>query len=152
MGLLIKHKKHQFAACPTCGRPMHGSRLRRGHLCGRCEKRLMAKSPYRENASSELATCRICGKKFHVLPYQDPKYTWYCPDCRARIAPISTGINWIQNMGGDPATLSGDKEPAQEQDPHQEEVDRLVAEVEQDDKPPVGEMKLLKAIGIKEEE
>jgi hypothetical protein len=41
----------------------------------------------------------MCGKEFELKDYQDRRYTWYCPACRAEIAEITVGVLWLERLG-----------------------------------------------------
>jgi len=40
-----------------------------------------------------------CRKVFELTHNQDPRYTWYCPECRKAIAEITEGILWLERLG-----------------------------------------------------
>lgn len=80
------------------------SRFKPTDTCYRCNKRADEKSPLlagRGHAHTDrIAVCRMpdCRKKFKLRGDQDPKYTWYCHDCRERIAEITDGVRWLMKV------------------------------------------------------
>lgn len=47
------------------------------------------------------AVCKMphCHRRYKLAHNQDPRYTWYCPKCRAEIAEITTGVLWLESWG-----------------------------------------------------
>ncbi len=74
--------------CKECGRKInvdHGD-----NLCSWCRAKELKK------AIREWGHCRLCGKKFRLEMWQDPRWTWWCPRCRARVSEMGAGYTWTQ--------------------------------------------------------
>lgn len=104
----------RFGPCPKCGKPTVLRRLLAGKLCWKCEVKLADKSPHLAGRGHKhthrLARCKMpkCRKMFRLREDQDPRYTIYCHDCRAEIAKITTGVNWLQSLGIEVGPDDGD--------------------------------------------
>lgn len=84
----MKKAKKKKLECQKCGREIkidYGD-----NLCSRCRAVQMKK------AVKEWGRCRLCGRKFRVELYQDPRWTWWCPRCRARVNEMGGGYEWAQ--------------------------------------------------------
>ena len=81
--------KNSVGLCTSCRKKAEGKGLR---IVGRGIKTRLQKT---------IIKCKVCHKSFHPNVLQDPRYTWYCPACREKVAPITSGINWLHSLGVD---------------------------------------------------
>jgi hypothetical protein len=75
-------------------------------LCFRCKKirdrgtvHLGPGRGHRPKDSGDSCACKVCGESFALKAYQDKRYTWYCPTCRADMVEITDGVLWLERLG-----------------------------------------------------
>lgn len=111
----------EYENCPKCGGPIR--RTSKTGLCVKCQKRALAASPVPGRRKTDrMCRCKVCHKEFALAEKQDPRFTWYCPECRRRMRKITDGIQWLNRIGVDIAT-------SQEED-YERESEREIAGAE----------------------
>jgi hypothetical protein len=47
------------------------------------------------------AICKMphCHRKYEVAHNMEPRFSWYCPQCRKEIEEITTGVLWLESWG-----------------------------------------------------
>jgi hypothetical protein len=102
-------------------------------VCAKCRKKDDAKTPHLGSRhgkpivrTGKFCRCKMrnCGKRFELQPWQDERYTWYCPDCRRQVAVITTGVLWLGNSFGiellpEDEIVMGSVADAYEEDQHE---------------------------------
>jgi hypothetical protein len=105
---------HLYHECSTPGCKLFVSVHSASGLCLKCTQRVENASPrddLTQGKRNDLAhvrkkkrgngrcRCHVCGASFFLAPYQDARWTWYCPACRQRMALITVGAQWQRRMG-----------------------------------------------------
>lgn len=123
----------RYAPCTRCG--MSVALWSKHRVCWACRHKDELKTPHegprkgkRRTKTGVFTTCKMtsCGKTFELDPWQDKRFTWYCPECRCQVAEITTGVLWLGTwgiyLGPEKEILMGSLADAYKEDDHEETI------------------------------